>query len=721
MSYLEDFSKRIQAEDLQGCLTLWEEYCAGDEVDVAELEKILKLLLESRFASTFGKLVEEVLPLWEKIENESRKYDILRLLLDLETTQSPTLADLAYTTLEKRFGNRGDFQEKIRLVGLRNRIGFQGAIRNFELLEHLGEGRFVYHSGGWGTGEILEVSPVREEIVLEFESVPGRKILSFENAFRNLRPLPDDHFLARRFGDPDLFEEEARKDPVVVIHLLLRDLGPKTAADIKEELCDLVIPEQDWAKWWQSARGRLKRDTRIETPPNVREPFRLREAELSHLERMKEALQTQATVEQLIVTAYSFARDFSEISKSPQGQEAIRERMREILDRRDPTQAQRLEVYALLEDLFGEQAGVSFADEVGRVEDLAAVINAMEIIAYKKRVLVALRRHRGDWKSLFVDFLFTLHQGALRDYLLRELMAEPDTAELRQRIESLLERPAQQPHFFLWYFQKVMRGDEDVLYRDKAEQCRFFEALLILLHQLELAPENRELVKRIYNLITAGRYQLVRDVLDKSTLEFALEFLLLISKSHTFAPQDIKIMHALAEVVHPSLVTTTSREREAEAEEVIWTTEEGYKKLRRRLEELSREMIDNARDIEKAREHGDLRENAEYKAAQERRVQLQAEGKMLSQQANQVRILTEVDVVTDRVGVGTKVTLIDAQGNEQQYTLLGPWDADPDQHVLAVQSRFAQAMVGLQSGETFTHQHQIYRVSEIASFFEAHA
>lgn len=721
MSYLEDFKKRVLAEDLQGCLTLWEEYRAGDEVDVPELEKILALLIDSRFSAVFGKRAEEVIPLLEKIEDEEKRYSILRLLLDLQNTHSPILGDLAYQALEKRYGQQPDFQEKIRLIGLRNRIGFQSAIRNFELLEHLAEGRFVYHTGGWGTGEILEVSPVREELQLEFEGVPGRKVLSFENAFNNLRPLPDDHFLARRFGDPDLFEEEARKDPVAVVHMLLRDLGPKTAADVKEELCELVIPEEDWAKWWQSARGRLKRDTRIETPANIRGQFRLREAEMSHLDRMKEALAEEASPDRTLVTAYSFARDFVEISKNAEGKEIIKRKIGELLERQNPTQAQVLQAYALLEDL-GQPAATSFAAEVEKVRDLPAVINAMEIVSFKKRVLVVLREQRSDWQALFVDFLFSLNQGALRDYLLKELMSQSDKSGLAARIQQLLQKPAQQPYFFLWYFQKVMRRDEDVLYRDKVGQCHFFEALLILLHQLELLPEYRESVKKIYSLITAGRYQLVRDVLEESPIEFAQEFLLLISKSHTFSPHDVKIMHALAEVVHPSLASQSTREKESEVAEVLWTTEEGYKKLRARLEEIAnREMVDNARDLEQAREHGDLRENAEYKAAQERRARLQAELKMLTEQLNHARILTAVDVAHDQVGVGAIVTLVDSKGASQQYTLLGPWDADPDQGVLSFQSRFAQAMAGLKTGETFTYQGQTYRVGEIANFFEAHA
>ena len=109
------------------------------------------------------------------------------------------------------------------------------------MLTHINEGNFVYHTGGWGTGEIIEFSLVREQLVLEFEHVIGRKDLPFEQAFKHLVPIDNNHFLARRFGYPDLLEKEAKEDPISVIRLLLKDLGPKTAIEIKEELCELVI------------------------------------------------------------------------------------------------------------------------------------------------------------------------------------------------------------------------------------------------------------------------------------------------------------------------------------------------------------------------------------------------------------------------------------------------------------------------------------------------
>jgi transcription elongation factor GreA-like protein len=69
-------------------------------------------------------------------------------------------------------------------------------------------------------------------------------------------------------------------------------LGPKTAAEIKDELCELVIPEEDWAKWWQNTRTKIKKDTMIEAPEDLRQPFALRhDSEVTHEDRLRKLLE----------------------------------------------------------------------------------------------------------------------------------------------------------------------------------------------------------------------------------------------------------------------------------------------------------------------------------------------------------------------------------------------------------------------------------------------
>ena len=252
MTYLQDFQKHIKNNDYTNFLKLWEEYCYSDIPDVEELKQILNETKNSELAKSFGQHVQRALLLWEKIEDEQDQYDVLKLIIDIQNKNDEDLAEITYKTLEKKYANDKLFNEKIRLVGLRTGENFQGAISKYELLSHVNKGKFVFHTSGWGTGEIIDFSLIREEMTLEFEYVIGHKNLSFDNALKTLVPLPDEHFLSCRFGNPDLLEKKAKENPIEVIKLLLKDLGPKNAAEIKDNLCELVIPASDWNRWWQT-------------------------------------------------------------------------------------------------------------------------------------------------------------------------------------------------------------------------------------------------------------------------------------------------------------------------------------------------------------------------------------------------------------------------------------------------------------------------------------
>ena len=210
MSYLKDFRKRMKQNNYYEFLKLWEEYCHSERPDEEELYQILKEVKETSLVSSFGEHVDRIVSLWKLIENKEQSNNILKLILDIQTTNTDELAELTYRYLKEKYGDDKYFSEKIRLIGLRTRRSFTGAISKYELLTHLNKGKFVFHKGGWGTGEILDLSLIREEMTMEFEYVVGRKYLTFEKALNTIIPLSDEHFLAKRFGDPDFLEKKAR-------------------------------------------------------------------------------------------------------------------------------------------------------------------------------------------------------------------------------------------------------------------------------------------------------------------------------------------------------------------------------------------------------------------------------------------------------------------------------------------------------------------------------
>jgi transcription elongation factor GreA len=115
-----------------------------------------------------------------------------------------------------------------------------------------------------------------------------------------------------------------------------------------------------------------------------------------------------------------------------------------------------------------------------------------------------------------------------------------------------------------------------------------------------------------------------------------------------------------------------------------------------RLErELTQEL---PKEIQRARELGDLRENAEYQAAKERQHLVQARVSMLRKRVSEIHLMNLDRIPADRAGFGSKLTLLE-DGREVQYELVMPEDADPDRGLISVASPIGRALVGKEAGD----------------------
>lgn len=720
MTYLKEFQAQINSRNFSKFLQLWEEYCTSDEVDPEEFIALLKSVKISDFATSFGKLIETALPLWMTISDKEASYKVLRLLIDLQNTNSPQLAEITLDALTKKYGSQPQFNERLRLVGLRTKENFQGAITNYDLLSHMDKGKFVFHPGGWGTGEIIDISHVRQQVTIEFENVPGRKSLTFDNAFKALIPLNDDHFLVRRFAHPDALEKEAREDPVAIIKLLLSDLGPKSAPEIKDELVELVIPDKDWVKWWQGARAKLKKDPYIESPETLKDPFYLRKSEISQQDRLHAAIEDKVSVDEIISTVYDFLRDLSDTRKHQEVRDSLKQKLLAQLDNPELTPEQELQICMCLENHFNHVVeGRETKKLIQNLENVERAVNLIDIIALKKRALTLVKEWRSDWTPIFLNLMDSIKHSALRDYIIKELNQGSSKPKLEAFLAKLVKHPEKHPDFLVWYFQKIISKDqEDLPYGDKEGQGQFFEAYLVLLSIIESQSEFKDLTKKMYTLLSAKRYALVRAIMDGSDLEYVKEFLLLTSKCHTFTDHDRKILRSLAAVVHPSLDKTERKHAEKYAN-VIWTTEEAFLAIQDRVRHIGTvEVVENSREVEAARALGDLRENSEYKFAVERRSRLQGQLKMLSEQIKHARIITKDDINENEVSIGSVAEVTDSNGNKVTYTILGPWDANADENILSFQSKLAQAMLGYKKGESFEFRGEQFKITSLKSFLD---
>lgn len=719
MGYLKEFQTNIQNRDFAKFMVLWEEYCTNDSAPALEVIELLHMVKKSDLARPFGKYVETLIPLWKTFQDPKDSYEVLKLIIDLQTTQTKEMGDLSQEMAEKRYGSHPKFSEWLRLSGIRSRENFQGALSSIELLAHLEQGNFIFHQGGWGVGEIVEMSPVREQLVIEFENVSGKKNISFANAMKILTPVPKTHFLARRFSHADELEKDAKENPVEVLKMLLRDLGPKTAAEIKDEMCELVIPEDEWSKWWQAARQKLKKDLTVEAPDQLKEPFKMRTEETSHAEEFKKSVGKKKGVDEILLVCYSFMKEQPSQFKNADFRASFLTVLGDLLKKPNLSQAQLIQIALFYQNL--EEKGPSFDQVMSEVTDYERLIQEIGPIAAKKQALQWIQGKNPEWPDFFIKIFSSTSESFLREYILKELSQSPEyQKKLQKKIEDLLHNPNSDPELYYWLFQKAIGTDEEIFpLSGKKMHEKWWEGLLILLSRIENLPSYADLTKKIYNILTQNRYALVRQFFKDAGFDFTKEFLLLASKCHSIEDKDQKSLKSLAAVHHPSLGGSGLKSDDQNTQNVIWTTQQGFLKTQERIKHIGTvETVDNAKEIEAARALGDLRENAEYKFAKERRARLQGEMRRLSHEIQRARIITPQDVSHEEVGVGSIVVVQDGKGTDFRYTILGPWDADPEGNVLSLQSKLAQTLVGLKEGDSYQFKDEKFTIKSLKTIFD---
>jgi transcription elongation factor GreA len=126
------------------------------------------------------------------------------------------------------------------------------------------------------------------------------------------------------------------------------------------------------------------------------------------------------------------------------------------------------------------------------------------------------------------------------------------------------------------------------------------------------------------------------------------------------------------------------------------------RKLEQEIAALDMELrVELPREIAKARAHGDLSENAEYHAAKERQGMVNARLGQLRARLREVSMIDYSRIPRDRVGLGSSVTVLDLQKDEEiTYQLVTVEEANVALGKISTTSPIGRGLLGKQVGDT---------------------
>ena len=131
-----------------------------------------------------------------------------------------------------------------------------------------------------------------------------------------------------------------------------------------------------------------------------------------------------------------------------------------------------------------------------------------------------------------------------------------------------------------------------------------------------------------------------------------------------------------------------------------WLSQEAYDRLREELDTLKSDgRVRISAQIEEARAHGDLRENAEYHAAKDEQGQMEARIRQLEELLRDAKIGEPDDTDVARPGL---VVELEVEGDQEVYLLGSREDQHDELEILSTESPMGQAVIGQSVGQTVT-------------------
>lgn len=568
-----------------------------------------------------------------------------------------------------------------------------------EKIDQLAPGAFCCHKS-WGVGKVVEWDLAESRIVIDFEDKPGHE-MALKFAATSLAPLAAEHFLSKRHSQLDELKRLAAEDPVELVRAALETSeGSLMLHDLEELVMGVVVAEDDYKKWWDAAKRKLRADHSFIVPSKRSDPLELRDESLKPSDAL---LADYGQAHDLKVKVKCIDAILKKLSvfDDPATQlkpivtdidEAARKALKLHLAQAVELILVRRQLQEKHSELVSEEGAIDLAELLtGQKNRLNELFK--EISVSRQRVLI------GELPKAFKDEWVEVALGLLADASARTvqeianlLIENGETAQLEAFLVQGLARRSLSSEVLIWickeragaaqpvFDAELASGLIHVLERDHGESGRRNRVHDLLLNDQELIPD----------LVRAGDLNTVRN--------FARRLMM----SSVFRDLDRRSLMARVVKIHPEIQELiTGKEEKDEDEQMLVVSWESYNKRKEEFDDLvNRQIPENRKDIQVAREYGDLSENFEYKSAKEYQRVLT---RRRDEGEHELAIAQPTDfkgVDASQVSIGTVVTLEnkDTDGGEV-YTILGAWDSDPDNGVLPYLSERAKTLLGRKPGD----------------------
>ncbi|MFC2601392.1 MAG: transcription elongation factor GreA [Treponema lecithinolyticum] len=673
-----------------------------EEIDFFYLvqRKIAKSISDIRSAS----LMQELYAYYKDNQKWDTAIDILKLILSIDEKDSWARKELT-ECFRGKYADHSQLDDYIRISNLTQswRNVFE-AISDFEKHIAFDAKNFVFHRS-WGVGIIRKVQD--DEISINFGKKFGIRSMSLKMAVNALQPLQKDHiWVLKATKSKEELAKMIKANKAWALKVIIKSFGNSCDFKrIKAELVPSILTAGEWTSWNTGAHKVLENDSTFGVNPNDISMYMVRDRAISQEEKLSNEFKAQKQFFMRIDILMKFAQDadteselFADMFSYFTGY------LRAFSTVNEQTLAAFLVIRRIVTEHPHMNPGISYTFEqlYGEIKNPNALYLALKDTKntfLRKDFLTCIRTLLPDWQKQYVRLFPTV----LQQEMLTALLNNGHTDLVKQLAINSFENFRDYREAALFFFKESQNEDWF-----KETGISFEKQLITLIHILDVTyreianhrdtTDNRKINRQVQLLLfkenTLLTYMLENDE-DTITRLYTL-----VNDVRDLDPAIKMNMRNRILEKHPEFKFYGTEEKTVVTRGLIVTAKMLDQKKQQLEHIISVEVPENSKEIGEALAQGDLRENAEYKAAKERQQQLNSTASRLQDEIDRAQIFDPSTVTTARVSFGTTVFLLNKNtGKDEEYTILGPWESDPDNKIISYMSPLGNALMNAKENE----------------------
>lgn len=652
-------------------------------------------------------------------QNWGTALDILKLVIEYDE-KNPAMRKELIECYSGKYAGHSRLQDYLKLSNISQSYrSLHEAMDDFEKHIVFDVGNFVFHRT-WNIGRIAGVKS--GEVTIDFAKSRGH-VMSLKMAIDSLMPLSRDHiWVLKAIWPKEKLKEKVKSDPVWTLKTIIKSFDNRAELKrIKAELVPAVLSSSEWNSWNAKAKDILKTDASFGNAPDDIGAFIVRDRPLS----FEEKVYIQFKAEKNYFDRIQYFRDYIETNDFDS--EYFSEMLAyfsSFLKSYQSVDEHVIASYLLLKELTAKhprlQQGVplKFTDLFADIDNPLEIYLSIKDNDLRNAYIQHIKAMVSEWPGIYIKLL--PYARSMR--MLEALKTAGYSDKLKRMGMDIVENYRDYREAFIWLVKDLR--DEPWF----AELGIVYEKILLtLLHILDITfkeidnhkdtTENRRVNRLVQNILFK------ENVLEKFLLETNIEttervYALLMDIKEIDPAIKINIKHKIAEK-YPNFRFFGEEEKLTISRGLVVTAKKFEEKQRLLQKIMEEEVPQNQKEIAFALSLGDLRENAEYKAAKEKQDELNAKVGKLKNELERAQIFDRSTVNTTKISFGTRVKLTnEINGKTEHYTILGPWESDPAKNIISYLSPLGKKLLNHKVGETLSfaiHDRKFqYHIDEIS-------